>query len=117
MAAQIGGSHRVAPATGPVPLIVTGRDRLIPLTFRALAQLVACGDGVGRLLRRPSIEVLYAAWARTNLPGRAPSWHDFRHPFSSRALAAGLDLEELRVTLGHRDIATTQRSVHLYGNR
>ena len=62
-------------------------------------------------------EALRWAWKRTELPGRTPSAHDFRHTFASRAIRAGLDLEELRVIMGHKSVVTTQKYVHLYGDR
>ena len=35
----------------------------------------------------------------------------------SRAIDAGVDVEELRQLMGHKSIITTQRYIHLYGNK
>lgn len=43
--------------------------------------------------------------------------HALRHSFATAALAGGLDLETLRETLGHADIATTQKYLHAVDER
>jgi site-specific recombinase XerD len=36
-----------------------------------------------------------------------------RHSFASHQLRAGMDLEQLRAVLGHRNLTTTLRYLHL----
>jgi site-specific recombinase XerD len=43
--------------------------------------------------------------------------HALRHSFATAALAGGLDLETVRETLGHADIATTQKYLHAVDER
>ena len=97
----------------------SARNRRVPLPTEALDVLAELGDVstdigpvFGSYNRR---KTLRRAWERTGLPGRAPSAHDFRHTYASRAVEAGLTIEELRVVLGHDSIVTTQRFVHAYG--
>lgn len=95
------------------------KSRRVPLVRDALAVLDELGGDriglvFGRVNRRRSLE---SAWTRTHLPGRFPTAHDFRHTFASRAIALGLDLEELRAVLGHRSVVTTQKYLHDYGGR
>ena len=97
-----------------------GKIRRVPLTRGAIELLNEIrGDGAAGLVfgsmrrERP----LATAWKKTKLPGRAPTAHDFRHTFASRAIAAGLDLEELRAVMGHDSVVTTQRYLHEYGDR
>jgi integrase len=40
------------------------------------------------------------------------SAHELRHTYATACIRAGVDLETLRVRLGHRDIATVQKYVH-----
>jgi integrase len=40
--------------------------------------------------------------------------HDLRHSYASVAIDQGMDLARVKELLGHRDIGTTQRYVHLY---
>lgn len=41
------------------------------------------------------------------------SAHELRHTFATACLRSGVDLETLRVWMGHRDIRTTQKYLHL----
>src|SRR3990167_6586240 len=43
--------------------------------------------------------------------------HDLRHSYASMAIASGAGLAEVKELLGHRDIATPQRYVHLYTDK
>ena len=40
-------------------------------------------------------------------------FHDLRHTAASWLLSNGLNLEQIRLFLGHGDIATTQRYLHV----
>lgn len=98
------------------------KARQVPLTGRALAALGGQGiEGMaadaliwGRTSRRTAME---HAWARTGLPGRVPTDHDFRHTAASLWISAGASLAEVQGILGHATPITTARYMHLYGNR
>lgn len=93
-------------------------SRMVPLTTDAACIIEAMPHRVGLVWgEHDRRKALVTAWARTRLPGRAPTAHDFRHTFASRAIAAGLDLEELRQVMGHDSVVTTQRYLHDYGDR
>jgi integrase len=97
--------------TRRVPLTRGARDILDAM---ATELDIRKGPIFGALDRR---QALLNAWKRTEQPGRTPSAHDFRHTFASRAVKAGLDLEELRQILGHKSVITSQKYIHLYGDR
>ena len=69
--------------------------------------------GKGRLVGLPHI------WqrirAKAGLDDVRP--HDLRHSYASFAIDCGAGLAEVKELLGHKDIATTQRYVHLYTDR
>jgi integrase len=44
-------------------------------------------------------------------------FHGFRHFYATSRLAAGADVETVRVLLGHKDLGTTQRYVHTTDER
>ena len=49
-----------------------------------------------------------------NLPGSGKlRIHDLRHCCGSALVMSGVDLETIRKLLGHRDISTTQRYLHV----
>ncbi len=42
-------------------------------------------------------------------------FHDLRNPFATRAIQGGCKLPALQLVLGHRDVSTTMRYVHMLG--
>ncbi len=42
-------------------------------------------------------------------------FHDLRHTFATRAIRGGADVVKLQQVLGHKDVTTTMRYVHLSG--
>lgn len=59
-------------------------------------------------------EMFYRARRKANLPDIG-GIHTLRHSFASHQLMAGMSLERLRAVLGHRNITTTIRYLHLVG--
>ena len=111
-------------------------QRVVPLEDRAVLAFARSMEGRGRdglvfrATRRspgqmepgPAVE---GSWRRRAwLPamesaGIAPPWptpHDLRHTCLSRLVAAGTDLETVRVLAGHESLQTTYRYVHAGGD-
>jgi len=117
---QVGWESR----TLTIPLPKGGKTRHVPLSDAALS-----------ILR--SLDTLDSPWvfpreSNRLLPGSADSfvnrkyapalrkagikgacWHTLRHTAASRLVMAGVDLYAVKEILGHRDIKTTLRYVHL----
>lgn len=90
------------PAGAPDHLVLQGRRRRGAAAANPEAdQLVGAQKALSRALEAGG------------LPHR--SMHDLRHTFASLAVQAGVDLETLRVALGHSSLAQTSRYVHSLG--
>ncbi len=97
-----------------------GKDRLIPINeslFSVLASLKrqAIGDLVfpNPQTGKPYTEVKKSfklACKKAGLSGIR--FHDLRHTFASRLIAAGVDLVTVRDLLGHFSVTVTQRYTH-----
>lgn len=57
---------------------------------------------------------LDAAWGRSGYADEAPRCHDGRRTFATARVRAGLGIDRVRVLLGHRDVATTERYIGRY---
>jgi len=101
------------------------KDRLVPLSVRLLQELRVywrhyrpalwlfpgadptqplCGSGVQRQCQR--------AARRAGL-GKRCSPHTLRHSYATHLLEAGVDVFTLQAILGHRDLRTTARYIHV----
>lgn len=75
---------------------------------------VVLGPG-GKWLRRSNFarRIMRGAAERAELALPRPTFHDLRHTFATELLAGGLDVETLRVRLGHTDQRMVARYTHL----
>ena len=117
-----------------------GKERLVPLTEKAMAALKDWrllrdqrADGVageargpwlfpsdsesGHLTRQAFARDLKELAQRSGLSPQAVSPHVLRHAFASHLLQNGADLRIVQQLLGHADIATTQIYTHVLDDR
>jgi integrase len=92
-----------------------GKARHVPLNSEAIAVLKAYKkqrDEDGAIF--PVLDVK-RAWAPLlkNAKIAGFRWHDLRHSFASKLVAAGVDLNTVRELLGHVDLKMTLRYAHL----
>lgn len=108
-----------------------GKDRLVPVSARALDALVdyaATARGqllgarrspdlfvtrLGRKMTRQGFWARLKHWALVAGIGRPFSPHTLRHSFATHLLAGGADLRALQAMLGHSDLATTEIYTHV----
>lgn len=114
-----------------------GRERLVPLTGKALAALATyktvrpafipgksespwlfpSGGGSGHLTRQRFGQMLKELTVLAGLDPARVSPHVLRHAFASHLLAHGADLRAVQQMLGHADITTTQIYTHVLQER
>lgn len=114
-----------------------GRERLVPLTGKALAALSAykavrpafirigdespwlfpSGGRAGHLTRQRFGQMLKELAVLSGISPSRVSPHVLRHAFASHLLAHGADLRAVQQMLGHADIATTQIYTHVLEDR
>ena len=106
-----------------------GRERLVPISDRARAAVVAWRaqvaadrawlfpSGKGHLSRIRLYQIVRALAVEAGLPIDRISPHVLRHAFATHLLAGGADLRALQTMLGHADIATTEIYTHVDASR
>jgi len=106
-----------------------GRERLAPVSDRALAAVAAWRahvssdrpwlfpSGKGHLSRIRLYQLIKALAADAGIPPDRVSPHVLRHAFATHLLEGGADLRALQAMLGHADIATTEIYTHVDSKR
>ena len=106
-----------------------GRERLVPISDRALAAVAAWSahvpvgsaylfpSGKGHISRVRLFQLVRALAAEAGISPERISPHVLRHAFATHLLEGGADLRALQTLLGHADIATTQIYTHVDSRR
>ena len=106
-----------------------GRERLVPISDRALAAVAAWSvhvpqnaaflfpSGKGHISRVRLFQLVRGLAAEAGISPERISPHVLRHAFATHLLEGGADLRALQTLLGHADIATTQIYTHVDSRR
>jgi site-specific recombinase XerD len=101
------------------------KDRLVPLSPVLLAELRAYwrryrpavwlfpGQKRGQPLNMSALQRKFARLVRPLGFTKAVSMHTLRHSYATHLLEAGVDVVTLQHLLGHRDLSTTARYLHV----
>ena len=108
-----------------------GKDRLVPVSSRALEMIAAYVASArpqllgerssrdlfvtrrGRRMTRQNFWKRLETWARVAGIGRRFSPHTLRHSFATHLLEGGADLRSLQAMLGHAQLVTTEIYTHV----
>lgn len=115
-----GGRERVVPLTGKaLDAVAAWRDarRLLMPDGRESKWLFPSGGRDGHLTRQRLGQLLKELAVRAGIPRAKISPHVVRHAFASHLLAHGADLRVVQQMLGHADISTTQIYTHVLDER
>jgi integrase/recombinase XerD len=105
------------------------KDRLVPLSPRLLQELrdywrrcrpvswLFPGARPGQPLSAGNVQRRFRGIARRASLRKRCSMHTLRHSFATHLLEAGVDLLTLKALLGHRNLETTARYLHLSTQR
>lgn len=106
-----------------------GRERLVPISDRALAAVRAWiihvpanaaylfPSGKGHISRVRLYQLIKSLAMDAGISPERISPHVLRHAFATHLLEGGADLRALQMLLGHADIATTQIYTHVDSHR
>lgn len=105
-----------------------GKDRQVPLSARLLVELRTwwqthrtkpwlfpglAGESRSRPMNQTSVQrMMKQIVLRAKLPKKA-SMHTLRHSYATHLLEAGVDVVTVQKLLGHNDLSTTARYLHL----
>jgi integrase/recombinase XerD len=101
------------------------QDRLVPLSPALLDELRAYwrryrpaewlfpGDKCGQHLHQGSAQRLFQQLVRRLGLAKRVSLHTLRHSYATHLLEAGVDVVTLQHLLGHRQLSTTARYLHI----
>lgn len=94
-----------------------GKDRMVPLTPRALAVLSEIGPrGPDERVFEHTIQHRWWGPARETAGLPKVRWHDLRHTFGTRWVRDGGEVTVLQKVMGHASITMTMRYVKLAGS-
>ena len=104
-----------------IPMSKSGKPRSIPLSAKAMEQLLALPrwEGCPYVVPNPSTLKpygnLFCAWDTARKRAGLPDvrMHDLRHSFASNLVNAGRSIYVVSNLLGHSQVKTTQRYAHL----
>ena len=106
-----------------------GKDRFVPLSVRLLAELRAYwqqhrpptwlfpGATPGRPLNHSSVQRPFQHLVRTAGLSKRVTPHTLRHSYATHLLEAGVDVVTVQRLLGHNDLQTTVRYLHISTQR
>ncbi len=107
-----GGRERLVPVSPAARAAVDAHLRHVPAEARWMFP-----SGAAHLSRVRLFQLVRALGARAGLPPERLSPHVLRHAFATHMLANGADLRAIQTLLGHADIGTTERYLHVEASR